>query len=375
FKFEFDTQDNIYNNYRGWYVDDVKVEAGNSNASLALFESVNGKNEQMKNDHQSNIQSRVNENELSAAEIASINENVTLTGLQIPTSGGTIKCKLISGSQSGTANVTAQSVEGNAKGQVNVTIIGNSNLALNCEVTSSSNYSNSYTGSNAVDGNTYTYWRSENGTSSDHFEWIFVSLNTQYNINKVVVDWHSSYYAAYYTIQTWDGSKWVIQQIINNGAGGIETVQLNTPIMAQHIAIGCEQPNSSSNSYGIDEFEVYASNTTLANNESLILQTTNPTHSLVKSVNLLSDTEIDIQNFPNPFNPTTIFRFNLPKSSFVTLKIYSLLGQQIETLINDYRPAGEYEVKWNAIELPSGMYFYCLEFEGFSKRKKLILMK
>jgi hypothetical protein len=81
------------------------------------------------------------------------------------------------------------------------------------------------------------------------------------------------------------------------------------------------------------------------------------------------------QNYPNPFNPETAIKFKLPKSSFATLRIYNLSGQEIATLINGFKIAGEHEVKWQAQGLPSGVYFYRLQAGGFSEIKKLILQK
>ena len=82
-----------------------------------------------------------------------------------------------------------------------------------------------------------------------------------------------------------------------------------------------------------------------------------------------------LQNYPNPFNPETTIRFNLPKSDHVTLKIYNLAGQEIETLVDATRSAGEHQAKWHAEGLANGIYFYQLEAGKFSKTKKLILQK
>jgi hypothetical protein len=81
------------------------------------------------------------------------------------------------------------------------------------------------------------------------------------------------------------------------------------------------------------------------------------------------------QNFPNPFNPTTTIRFSLPKSSFVTLKIFNLLGQEIEILVSEKFSAGEFEIKWNATAHPSGIYFYRLQAGDYGEVRKLILLK
>jgi hypothetical protein len=81
------------------------------------------------------------------------------------------------------------------------------------------------------------------------------------------------------------------------------------------------------------------------------------------------------QNYPNPFNPITTIRFDLPKSSFVTLKIFDVLGREVTTLINEKKSAGEYTVKWNSKGLPSGMYLYQLKAGNFIETKKLVLQK
>jgi hypothetical protein len=81
------------------------------------------------------------------------------------------------------------------------------------------------------------------------------------------------------------------------------------------------------------------------------------------------------QNYPNPFNPTTSLQYIIGSRQFVTLKVYNLLGKEIATLVNEEKPAGEYEVEFNGIEVPSGIYFYELKAGSFTQTKKMILMK
>ena len=81
------------------------------------------------------------------------------------------------------------------------------------------------------------------------------------------------------------------------------------------------------------------------------------------------------QNYPNPFNPTTKIKFSIPELSFVTLKIFDVVGNEIETLVNQEEPAGSYEVQFSAIDLPSGIYFYQLRAGNFVETKKMILIK
>gem|GEM_PF-64659 len=81
------------------------------------------------------------------------------------------------------------------------------------------------------------------------------------------------------------------------------------------------------------------------------------------------------QNYPNPFNPTTKLSYSIAQSGLVTLKVYDVLGTEIETLINEEKAAGSFELSWDASYLPSGVYFYRLQAEDFTETKKMILLK
>jgi hypothetical protein len=81
------------------------------------------------------------------------------------------------------------------------------------------------------------------------------------------------------------------------------------------------------------------------------------------------------QNYPNPFNPATTFRFNLPRPSFVTLKIYNLLGKEVDTLVSEQKQAGEYEIVWNARGFSSGIYLYQMQVGHFIETRKFMLQK
>ena len=86
------------------------------------------------------------------------------------------------------------------------------------------------------------------------------------------------------------------------------------------------------------------------------------------------------QNYPNPFNPATEIRYQLPKSSDVTLFIYNTLGQKVRTLVNSHQSAGRYQVKWNGKDdagrqVASGVYFYKVLAGSFSQVRKMILMR
>jgi N-acetylneuraminic acid mutarotase len=81
------------------------------------------------------------------------------------------------------------------------------------------------------------------------------------------------------------------------------------------------------------------------------------------------------QNYSNPFNPTTTIKYQIPELSFVTLKVFNLLGEEIKTLVNEEKPVGTYEFEFNAANLPSGIYFYKLQVGSFIETKKMVLMK
>lgn len=81
------------------------------------------------------------------------------------------------------------------------------------------------------------------------------------------------------------------------------------------------------------------------------------------------------QNFPNPFNPVTTIKFDIPVISIVRLKLYNILGEEVITLVNEEKPTGSYEVEWNAKALPSGIYFYQLQAGSFVETKKMVILK
>jgi len=81
------------------------------------------------------------------------------------------------------------------------------------------------------------------------------------------------------------------------------------------------------------------------------------------------------QNFPNPFNPSTKISYQIPERSFITIKVYSILGKEVRTLVEVEQPAGIYEVEFDAPNLPSGIYFYQLKAGSSVETKKMILLR
>jgi len=81
------------------------------------------------------------------------------------------------------------------------------------------------------------------------------------------------------------------------------------------------------------------------------------------------------QNYPNPFNPITNIRFRIAKTGLVTIKVHDILGNEVMILVNEVKPAGNYEIEFDGTGLPSGVYFYQLKAGKYFETKKMILLK
>ena len=121
--------------------------------------------------------------------------------------------------------------------------------------------------------------------------------------------------------------------------------------------------------YGIDNLWVVGAN-------GIILKTINGggVTAVENDNNYIKDFILG-QNYPNPFNPNTTIKYTIPKASFVSLKIYDLIGKEIATLVNGEKPIGDYEIEFIGNNLPSGIYLYKMQAGNFSDTKKLILLK
>ena len=80
------------------------------------------------------------------------------------------------------------------------------------------------------------------------------------------------------------------------------------------------------------------------------------------------------QNYPNPFNPSTIIKYNLPKSEKVKILVYNLLGQIVATLLDNQMPSGSNEVEFNGQNLSSGIYYYKIEAGEYQDVRKMVLL-
>ena len=85
--------------------------------------------------------------------------------------------------------------------------------------------------------------------------------------------------------------------------------------------------------------------------------------------------EYNIENYPNPFNPTTTIAYQLPKDGHVTIKIFDAIGREVTTLVDEFKPSGRYSVQFDASRLSSGIYFYSLRSSNYNTVKKMSLIK
>jgi len=117
----------------------------------------------------------------------------------------------------------------------------------------------------------------------------------------------------------------------------------------------------------------------LVDNFAIKFSTSQPTVVSVEeetnSENILPDEYSLEQNYPNPFNPTTIIKYSVSQSSNVEIKIFDILGNEIETLVKEHKDIGTYKITWYAKHLPSGVYFYRIQAGFFIETKKMVLMK
>ncbi len=107
-------------------------------------------------------------------------------------------------------------------------------------------------------------------------------------------------------------------------------------------------------------------------------RTSNPLITTVdEKKNSLPDKYKMYQNFPNPFNPSTVINYRIKVGSHVTLKVYDLFGREVATLVDGYQDAGEYKTQFSILnsQLSSGIYFYKIKAGNFIETKKMVFLK
>jgi len=139
--------------------------------------------------------------------------------------------------------------------------------------------------------------------------------------------------------------------------------------------LGIYKKPATNHLYILDQYYIYQ----LIDTVSSIIKSVDPTHVSGESP-LISEFELN-QNYPNPFNPSTRIQYQISSNSHVSLKVYDVLGNEVAILVNEYKPAGSYEVEFNSTEtrhgvsLPSGVYIYTLRAGDYFTSRKMLLLK
>ncbi len=207
----------------------------------------------------------------------------------------------------------------------------------------------------AVDDDSLTYWISNSNNSN----WIYVDLGKMFKVERLVLNWGANY-ATKYNVQGFN-DKNVTTNIFTNylSNGGTDEFK-NFTSDSKIIRILCLTKVSADSGYILKEFKIFGKPLTATGiNEG----------SLAASNFFLS------QNYPNPFNPTTSISYQLKANSFVSLKVFDLLGREIKTLVNEIKPAGIYTAEFDASALSSGIYMYRINAGSFVQTRKMTVMK
>ena len=199
--------------------------------------------------------------------------------------------------------------------------------------------SSSNAAQNAFDGDFTTRWSS---VRSDP-QWISVDLQEIYRINSVTLFWGTSYGLDYFLDVSLDKTNWMTVYGTTSGNGGAEYISI-PPVEARYVRMFGNK-RGTPYSYCLWEFQVHGERKT----------DVKP----VRQQDHLREFALS-QNYPNPFNPSTVISYRLPQKAFVVLKIYDILGREVETLVKDLQDVGNHSVTFSANKLASGAYVYRL---------------
>ncbi len=231
------------------------------------------------------------------------------------------------------------------------------NLALNKTVQVSSIEKAGVEGNYAVDGNMNTRWSSQ---FSDP-QYITIDLGSVQAFNKINLFWETAYGKEYKVYVSDDNSNWNEIYHQANGVGGSESIIHQST--GRYVKIYGIQRGTE---WGYSLWEVQVFN--------------DPEITSIKEKNKIENSPkgfILYNNYPNPFNPSTVISYQLPIISNVSLKVFDILGNEVSTLINQQQQPGEYEVSFDAgkLGLSSGVYFYKLSAGDFIQVKSMVLLK
>lgn len=174
---------------------------------------------------------------------------------------------------------------------------------------------------------------------------------------KIIVIWND-YSSNSYSIRGMHSS--------NNGINWSSSYQISsvqTYIDKKDFSVSNDTIYLAWQDYRLNNWEIYFRKFNISELTAIKSETENPEHFKLQ------------QNYPNPFNSATTFKFNIPENSSVRIKIYDITGKEISTLIDRYLSKGIYTIKWDASDLPSGIYFYSMEAGKMKATKKMILSR
>lgn len=168
---------------------------------------------------------------------------------------------------------------------------------------------------------------------------------------------------------------WRINVVAPSGqAGGVYELKFAAMYPGADTIHGGSTPLDNEGGFGVNHTFILSANDA---SRTLFYQWGDFTPGVIQDV---EDSEIPMtynlaQNYPNPFNPSTKIKFSIPEAGIVTLKVFNLLGEEVATLLNAEKTAGNYEATFDASNLSSGIYFYKLEAQNFTSTKKMLLLK
>jgi len=213
---------------------------------------------------------------------------------------------------------------------------------------------------NTLDNDLNTRW-----SASGDGQWIQYDLGANYTVEYLSIAWFKGdQRSARFDIEiSSDEINWT--KVFSGNSSGTTTAQevVEIPDTEGRYVKIVGHGNTSNDWNSITEVDIYGENIT----------------TYVNSIKLFSEYSI-LQNFPNPFNPSTSIIYELPKASYVTLKIYDMLGKEVRELINERKSAGMYKVMWDGLdnsgkEVSSGIYFYKITAGNFVDTKKMLLVR
>ena len=250
-------------------------------------------------------------------------------------------------------NTVDECVENNNSFSTQLTVYPQppSNLALNKSAIVSSIEGTGLEGANAVDGNMGTRWSSAFSDPQS----LTVDLDSVYHIDDVMLFWETAYANEYYIKTSTDATTWTDRFHQMNGAGGVEKISVSADARwIQMLGI----KRATQWGYSIYEMQVHGSINSL---NSIVIH---PKEFYI------------FNNYPNPFNPSTIIGFKLDQRAHTTLIVYNVLGQRVETLFNKIADAGKlYQVNFDASVLPSGIYVAVLISGTQLQSRRMVFIK